>query len=90
VKSSNHASKVEIIASGIRLSRQKRFTLLVWMVYHVQMHDELIKKIRADFARLGGKARAKALTVKQRKAIATKASKAAAKARTLKAKKRKD
>jgi hypothetical protein len=35
---------------------------------------------------LGGKARAKALTAKERKAIATKASKAAAAARTKRAK----
>ena len=38
---------------------------------------------------LGGKARAKALNAKERKAIATKASKAAAAARTKKAKQRK-
>jgi len=50
------------------------------------MDDELIKKIRSDFARQGGLARAKALTAKQRKESATKASRAAAKARTRKAK----
>jgi hypothetical protein len=53
------------------------------------MDDELIKKFRSEFARQGGKARAKALTPKERKAIATKASKAAAKARARKAKERK-
>ena len=53
------------------------------------MDDELIRKFRSEFARQGGKARAKALSSKERKDIATKASKAAAKARTLKAKKQK-
>ena len=53
------------------------------------MDDELIKKVRAEFARQGGKARAKALTSKERKAIAMKASKAAAKARSKKAAERK-
>jgi hypothetical protein len=53
------------------------------------MDDELIKRVRSELARQGGRARAKALSVKERKAIATKASKAAAKARTAKAKERK-
>ena len=53
------------------------------------MDDELIKKVRAEFARQGGKARAKALTSKERRAIAMKASKAAAKARSKKAAERK-
>jgi hypothetical protein len=53
------------------------------------MDDELIKKLRTEFARQGGKARAKALTAKERKEIATRASKAAAKARSKKAKERK-
>ena len=53
------------------------------------MNEELIKKIRTDFARQGGLARAKALTAKQRRDSAIKASKAAAKARTQKAKERK-
>jgi hypothetical protein len=53
------------------------------------MDDELIKKIRSEFARQGGLARAKALTAKQRKESATKASKAAAKARSAKAKAKK-
>jgi hypothetical protein len=48
------------------------------------MSDELIRKLRSDFARQGGKARAKALSAKERKAIATKASRAAARARKLK------
>jgi hypothetical protein len=52
------------------------------------MDEELIRKVRSDLARQGGKARAAALTAKERKAIATKASKAAAKARTRKAKQR--
>jgi hypothetical protein len=49
------------------------------------MDDELIKKLRSEFARQGGLARAKAMTAKQRKESALKASKAAAKARTKKA-----
>jgi hypothetical protein len=53
------------------------------------MDDEIIKKLRSEFARQGGKARAKALSSKERKAIATKASKAAAEARKRKAKERK-
>jgi hypothetical protein len=53
------------------------------------MDEDLIKQVRSELARQGGKARAKALTAKERKAIATKASKAAAKARTRKAKDRK-
>jgi hypothetical protein len=53
------------------------------------MDDELIKKLRSEFARQGGNARAKALSSKERKAIAAKASKAAAKARARKAKERK-
>jgi hypothetical protein len=44
-----------------------------------------IKKERVRIARLGGLGRAKALTAKQRKAQATKASRAAAAARTKKA-----
>jgi hypothetical protein len=50
------------------------------------MDDELIKRIRSEFARQGGKARAKALSAKERKTIATKASKAAAAARSERAK----
>ena len=53
------------------------------------MDDELIRRVRSELARQGGRARAKALSSKERKAIATKASKAAAKARTRKAKERK-
>ena len=53
------------------------------------MDEDLIKQVRSELARQGGKARAKALTAKERLAIATKASKAAAKARTRKARERK-
>ncbi len=52
------------------------------------MDEGLIKKIRSAFARQGGLARAKALTARQRRESAIKASKAAAKARTQKAKER--
>jgi hypothetical protein len=52
-------------------------------------NDELISKIMSQMGRRGGQARAKALTSKQRKASAIKASKAAAKARTQNAKERK-
>jgi hypothetical protein len=51
--------------------------------------QELIRKIRFEFARQGGLARAKAMTAEERRKSATKASKAAAKARTAKAKARK-
>jgi len=53
------------------------------------MDNELIRQVRAEFARSGGLARAKALTAKQRRDAAVKASKAAAKARTRAAKARK-
>jgi hypothetical protein len=51
------------------------------------MDEELIKKVRSELARQGGLARAKALTAKQRRESAIKASKAAARARSAKAKK---
>ena len=50
---------------------------------------ELVRKIRSEFARQGGKARAKAMTAEERRTSATKASKAAAKTRTAAAKARK-
>ncbi|HXM22571.1 MAG TPA: hypothetical protein VN948_15045 [Terriglobales bacterium] len=53
------------------------------------MDKELLRKALAETGRQGGKARAKALTSKQRVEIATKASKAAAKARTRRAKEKK-
>jgi hypothetical protein len=53
------------------------------------MDEELLRKARAELARQGGQARAKALTATERKKIATKASKAAAKKRTESAQKRK-
>jgi hypothetical protein len=58
-------------------------------VLFAAMDEELVKKIRSEFARQGGLARAKALTAKERRSSAIKASKAAAKARTRKAKERK-
>jgi hypothetical protein len=51
--------------------------------------DENIRKLLSEIGRRGGVARAKALTAKERKDSATKASKAAARARTRKAKERK-
>ena len=54
------------------------------------MDEELLKYARSELAREGGKARAKALTASERRAIATKASRAAAKARTQKAKERRE
>ena len=53
------------------------------------MDEELIKKVRSELARQGGLARAKALSAKERRESAIKASKAAARARTRKAKERK-
>jgi hypothetical protein len=52
------------------------------------MDEELIRQARSELARQGGLARAKALTAKQRRESALKASKAAAKARVKKAKAR--
>jgi hypothetical protein len=54
------------------------------------MDKELIKKIRSEFARQGGLARAKALTAKQRRDSAVRASKAAAEARKRKARERRN
>jgi len=50
------------------------------------MDDDLLKMARVQLASQGGRARAKALSAKERKAIATKASKAAAESRRQKAK----
>jgi hypothetical protein len=47
--------------------------------------EEALKKVMSELGKKGGPARAKALTAKERKAIATKASAAAAKARSKKA-----
>jgi hypothetical protein len=58
-------------------------------VLFATMDEELVKKIRSEFARQGGLARAKSLTAKERRSSAIKASKAAARARTQKAKARK-
>jgi hypothetical protein len=51
--------------------------------------DDLIKKVMAEMGKRGGHARAKALTAKERRESAIKASKAAARARTRAAKERK-
>lgn len=51
--------------------------------------DDLISKVMSEMGRRGGQARAKALTAKQRRESAIKASKAAAKARIKKAQERK-
>jgi hypothetical protein len=53
------------------------------------MSDESVRKFLAEIGRRGGQARANALTPKQRRESAIKASKAAAKARTRAAKERK-
>jgi hypothetical protein len=53
------------------------------------MDENHIRKVLAEIGSRGGHARAKALTTRQRKAIATKASRAAAQARSRKAKERK-
>jgi len=53
------------------------------------MDEELIRKIRSEFARQGGLGRATAMSAAERRKSAIKASKAAAKARTAKAKARK-
>jgi hypothetical protein len=58
-------------------------------VYYLRVDEELIRKVRSELARQGGLARAKALTPKQRRDSAIKASKAAAKVRMKKAKAKK-
>lgn len=60
------------------------------VVISAKMDEEVIKKVRSELARQGGQARAKALSAKRRKEIATKASKAAAEARKRKAKEKKN
>lgn len=52
------------------------------------MSDESVRRFLSEIGRLGGQARAKTLTTKQRRDSALKASKAAAQARTQQAKKR--
>jgi hypothetical protein len=49
------------------------------------LDDELIKKVRAEYARQGGLARAKSLTAKERLESSRKAAKASAAARKRKA-----
>ncbi len=49
------------------------------------MDKELLRQAWAELGRIGGQARAKALTARQRRAIATKAARAASKARSAKA-----
>ena len=51
--------------------------------------EDLVRKVMSEMGKRGGHARAKALTAKQRRESAIKASKAAAKARMRKAKERK-
>jgi hypothetical protein len=53
------------------------------------MHDSPVLAFLSEIGKRGGLARAKVLTAKERKAIATKASVAAARARTKKAAERK-
>ena len=48
--------------------------------------EDLVTKVLSEIGRRGGQARAKSLSAKERRAIATKASKAAAKVRSHKAK----
>jgi hypothetical protein len=72
-------------------ARNHRFIAIVRLrcIIYLMGDDESIRKLLSEIGRRGGIARAKALTAKQRKESATKASKAAAKARTRKAKERK-
>ena len=59
------------------------------MISTFLMDEDAIRKVLSEIGRRGGLARAKALTPKQRRESATKASKAAAKVRTQRAKERK-
>jgi hypothetical protein len=70
------------------VSQKRRFTLPAGCIIR-NVDEELIKQVRSELARHGGLARAKALTAKERRESAIKASKAAARARTQKAKERK-
>jgi hypothetical protein len=54
-------------------------------VIFAMMNPETLRTVMSELGKKGGPARAKSLTAKERKAIATKASKAAAKARSAKA-----
>jgi BRCT domain type II-containing protein len=53
------------------------------------MDQDMLKQLMSELGKKGGTARARAMTAKERKASATKASKAAAAARTKKARERK-
>jgi hypothetical protein len=74
---------------GVKCNRKIDQLILLAGCNICSMDDELIRKVRSELGRQGGLARAKTLTAKERKAIATKASKAASRARTAKAKERK-
>jgi hypothetical protein len=67
-----------------RFSRVNCLTLQAGCII-CTMDDEIIKQVRSELARQGGLARAKALTARQRRESAIKASKAAASARKRKA-----
>jgi hypothetical protein len=54
----------------------------------LHMDKGTVSRLMSELGKVGGKARAKALSAKERTAIATRASKAAAKARTKAAKAR--
>lgn len=66
-----------------------RASLALRCTIYTVANDDLVSKIMSQMGRRGGEARAKALTAKQRRESAIKASKAAAKVRTRKAKERK-
>jgi hypothetical protein len=85
----SNARIISPCVQGVKCYLQLNCPPYVQGVIFAGMDDDQIKKLWSEFARRGGQARAKALTAKERKAIATKASKAAARARTRKAKKRK-
>jgi hypothetical protein len=65
-----------------------RLSLAPRCIIYTMSDEDLITKVMSEMGKRGGHARAKALTAKQRRESAIKASKAAAKARTRKAKER--
>ena len=73
----------------VRIKKYYRVSLAPRCTIYTMGSDDLIRKVMSEMGKRGGRARAKALTAKQRRESAIKASKAAAKARTRKAKERK-
>jgi hypothetical protein len=78
------------VKSLVTLDGMAGISLALRCTIFIMSGNDQISKVMSEMGRLGGLARAKALSAKQRRESASKASKAAAKARTRAARKRKD